>query len=85
MATEKLSVESAETMIVLELLVLWVVWFLVLLLGTSFFLFWFGLFVYLVDGSVFFLDDVRKGEVGTAVLFVAWMALPLAIIVGNFS
>jgi hypothetical protein len=51
----------------------------------SFTLFWFGLFVYLVDGSVFFLDDVRKGEIGVAVLFVAWMALPLAVIVGNFS
>jgi hypothetical protein len=72
-------------MIILEVLVLWVIWFLVLLLGTAFFLFWFGLFVYLVDGSVFFLDDVRKGEIGVAVLFVAWMALPLAIIVGNLS
>jgi hypothetical protein len=41
--------------------------------------------VYLVDGSVFFLDDVRKGEIGVAVLFVAWMALPLAVIVGNLS
>lgn len=72
-------------MIILEVLVLWVIWFLVLLLGTSFFLFWFGLFVYLVDGSVFFLDDVRKSEIGIAVLFVAWVALPLAVIVGNFS
>jgi hypothetical protein len=72
-------------MIILEVLVLWVIWFLVLLLGMTLVLFWFGLFVYLVDGSVFFLDDVRKGEIGTAVLFVAWMALPLAVIVGNFS
>ncbi len=72
-------------MIILEVLVLWVIWFLVLLLGTGLFLFWFGLFVYLVDGSVFFLDDVREGEIGVAVLFVAWMALPLAIIVGNLS
>jgi len=72
-------------MIILEFLVLWVIWFLVLLLGTTLVLFWFGLFVYLVDGSVFFLDDVRKGEIGVAVLFVAWMALPLAVIVGNLS
>jgi hypothetical protein len=72
-------------MIILEVLVLWVIWFLVLLLGMTLVLFWFGLFVYLVDGSVFFLDDVRKGEIGIAVLFVAWVALPLAVIVGNFS
>ena len=72
-------------MIILEVLTLWVIWFLVLLLGTTLVLFWFGLFVYLVDGSVFFLDDVRKGEIGVAVLFVAWMALPLAVIVGNLS
>jgi len=72
-------------MIIPEVLTLWVIWFLVLLLGTTLVLFWFGLFVYLVDGSVFFLDDVRKGEIGVAVLFVAWMALPLAVIVGNLS
>jgi len=72
-------------MIIPEVLTLWVIWFLVLLLGTTLVLFWFGLFVYLVDGSVFFLDDVRNGEIGVAVLFVAWMALPLAVIVGNLS